>query len=212
MLCASPPAGKGHYGTVYKARNKRTGRVVAVKKIEIARTRKSSLKAEVMVLRDVGHHDNIVGLLDVFITGTHVLLVLEMATGGELFDRLVNDGPYSEKKASFHVGSIAGALGYLHSKGIVHRDLKPENLLLSDKSPDAILKIADFGLSKILDTGSGQVEMGTVCGTWAYCAPEVRQTIIGHRAHYTAAVDMWSLGVIMYVMMVAYHPFDPSGP
>ena len=150
VLCASPPAGKGHYGTVYKARNKRTGRVVAVKKIEIARTRKSSLKAEVMVLRDVGHHDNIVGLLDVFITGTHVLLVLEMATGGELFDRLVNDGPYSEKKASFHVGSIAGALAFLHAKGIVHRDLKPENLLLSDKGPDAVLKIADFGLSAIL--------------------------------------------------------------
>ena len=71
--------GKGHYGTVYKARNKRTGRVVAVKQIEIARTRKSSLKAEVMVLRDVGHHDNIVGLMDVFITEKYVLLVLEMA-------------------------------------------------------------------------------------------------------------------------------------
>ena len=203
--------GRGHYATVHRGQNLKTRRVVAVKKIQTARTREESLKAEINVLRAVGHHDNIVTLLDVFVTSTDVLLVMEMCSGGELFDRLVRDGPYSEKSASYHIGCVAGALKYVHSKGIVHRDLKPENLILSDPSPDATLKIADFGLSKVLDRTQGQVQMGTVCGTWAYCAPEVKTSIYGGKAHYTAAVDMWSVGVILFVMMAAYHPFDPEG-
>ena len=108
-----------------------------------------------------------------FLTETEVQLVMELLRGGELFDRMVERGPYSEAEASRHVRKIGEALQYLHSKGIVHRDLKPENLILTDKSADAELKIADFGLSKIVEDIASST-MATACGTWAYAAPEVR--------------------------------------
>jgi len=178
-----------------------------------------ALKAEITVLLQVGRHPNIVELKDVFLTETEVQLVMELLRGGELFDRMVERGPYSEMEASRHVRKIGEALQYLHGKGIVHRDLKPENLILVDASADADLKIADFGLSKIVDDVTLST-MQTVCGTWAYAAPEVRGPSAFQpppapgttpKSSYTAKVDMWSLGVILYVVLAAFHPFDPDG-
>lgn len=187
-----------------------------------------------MVLMQVGRHPNIVELKDVFLTETEVLLVMELLTGGELFDRMVEAGPYSEVEASRHIRKIGEALRFIHSKGIVHRDLKPENLLLVDKSPTSELKIADFGLSKIVDN-INSATMTTVCGTWAYCSPEVRRPgmmamTTPHQVHnlatpgpeggagptvmvpsYNFKVDLWSTGVILYVILAAFHPFDPDG-
>lgn len=116
----------------------------------------------------------------------------------------------SELEASHHIRKIGLALEYLHRRGIVHRDLKPENLILTDKRDDSELKIADFGLSKIVDNVQNAT-LRTVCGTWAYCAPEVKTSIKGGQASYSAAVDLWSVGVILYVILGAYHPFDPDG-
>ncbi len=162
--------GRGHYALVNLGIDRRTKKEVAVKRIQISRSRVEALKAEIEVLTRVGHHPNIVELYDIYITDTEVQLVMELLRGGELFDRMVERGPYSELEASVHIGNIGRALKYLHSKGIVHRDLKPENLILTDKTDNASLKIADFGLSKIVEDVEHSM-MQTVCGTWAYAAP-----------------------------------------
>ena len=140
----------------------------------------------------------------------NVMLVMELLKGGELFDRLSSVGPYSEKDAADQVRSIADALAFLHSKGIIHRDLKPENLILLDDTPDSPLRVCDFGLSRIIDVETPHNEADsakTICGTWAYQAPEVKALA----GHYDQSVDMWSLGVILFVILAAYHPFDVMG-
>ncbi|XP_013882373.1 calcium/calmodulin-dependent protein kinase type IV isoform X2 [Austrofundulus limnaeus] len=143
-------------------------------------------------------------LKEIFETDTDIALVLELVTGGELFDRIVERGYYSERDAAHVIKQILEAVAYLHGNGVVHRDLKPENLLYADLSLDASLKIADFGLSKIIDD---QVTMKTVCGTPGYCAPEILR---GNA--YGPEVDMWSVGVILYILLCGFEPFfDPRG-
>eukprot|EP00924_Labyrinthula_sp_SR-Ha-C_P007439 snap_masked-scaffold_24-processed-gene-3.22-mRNA-1 protein AED:0.09 eAED:0.09 QI:0/-1/0/1/-1/1/1/0/438 len=214
--------GRGHYAVVNLGVNKKTNEQVAVKRIAIKKSRLEALHREVSVLQQIGHHPNIVTLHDIFLgnKGEELLLVMELLKGGELFDRMVERGPYSEQEASHHIRKIGLALKFLHRNGIVHRDLKPENLILESKADDAELKIADFGLSKIVDNVASST-MNTICGTWAYCAPEVKTSVqrikqpgtnaTANVACYTAAVDLWSVGVILFVILGAYHPFDPEG-
>jgi len=124
---------------------------------------------------------------------------MELATGGELFDSIVSRGKYSEKDAARVVQQVASACHYLHAIGIVHRDLKPENLLLESKAADARVKIADFGLSKIMEATS---VLQTACGTPGYVAPEV---LLGEG--YNQEVDVWSIGVITYILLCGFPPF-----
>ena len=147
------------------------------------------LKTEVSILQSVGRHPHIVNLYHVFHLPkkNKLRLVMEYCTGGELFDRLAT-APYSSRDAADVTANLASALKFLHDRGIVHRDLKPENLLLVDKNQSTWIKLADFGLAKIMSKN----HMFTVCGTWAYCAPEVKSQ---PRDGYTKAVDVWSLGV-----------------
>ncbi|GAB1301536.1 Calcium/calmodulin-dependent protein kinase IV [Apodemus speciosus] len=142
------------------------------------------------------HH---IKLKEIFETPTEISLVLELVTGGELFDRIVEKGYYSERDAADAVKQILEAVAYLHENGIVHRDLKPENLLYATPAPDAPLKIADFGLSKIVEH---QVLMKTVCGTPGYCAPEILRGCA-----YGPEVDMWSVGIITYILLCGFEPF-----
>jgi len=121
-------------------------------------------------------------------------------TGGELFDRIVAKGHFSEPASADLVYKILDATQYLHSVGIVHRDLKPENLLLSDPSDQAEVKVADFGLAKILGA-EGQM-MATTCGTPGYVAPEVLKN-----KGYDKQVDVWSIGVILYILLCGFPPF-----
>ena len=146
---------------------------MAVKCIKRAKSKQVRLDLEIKILREVSAHPNIITLLDAYETDAYVQLVMERVFGGELFDHIVAKGAYSEADAAYHVRNTVRALKFLHAKGIVHRDLKPENILLSSKD-DAVAEVmlADFGLAKLLPD---QVSTRTVCGTWAYCAPEVKQ-------------------------------------
>jgi calcium/calmodulin-dependent protein kinase I len=125
---------------------------------------------------------------------------MELVTGGELFDRIVEKGSYSERDASDLIRQVIEAVSYLHALGIVHRDLKPENLLyMCPEDDDAPIKIIDFGLSRP-DIGPGSI-MKTKVGTPYYVAPEVLQR------KYTASCDIWSIGVITYILLCGYPPF-----
>ncbi|CDQ75262.1 unnamed protein product [Oncorhynchus mykiss] len=124
---------------------------------------------------------------------------MQLVSGGELFDRIVEKGFYTEKDASTLIRQVLDAVDYLHKLGIVHRDLKPENLLYFNPQDESKIMISDFGLSKM--EGSGDV-MSTACGTPGYVAPEVLA-----QKPYSKAVDCWSIGVIAYILLCGYPPF-----
>ena len=111
----------------------------------------AALKKEIDILQQVGQHENITSIFDVYLTKTELHIVMELCEGGELFDRLVSNGPYSEESARQHMYCICDALKFLHKSKIIHRDLKPENIMLKTKDPESALRIADFGLGKIID-------------------------------------------------------------
>jgi serine/threonine protein kinase len=158
-----------------------------------------SLQTEVEILGSI-NHPHIVRLFKVYDSAKYFFMVMELCCGGELFDRIVEKSKYSENEAASVIKSLASALDYCHSRGIVHRDLKPENLLLRSKN-DETIKIADFGLAKITNSAS-QSLMTTACGTPGYVSPEV---LLGRG--YSAAVDLWSVGVILYILLCGFPPF-----
>ncbi|XP_051890419.1 calcium/calmodulin-dependent protein kinase type 1-like isoform X2 [Pristis pectinata] len=123
---------------------------------------------------------------------------MQLVSGGELFDRILERGVYTEKDASSLIRQILEAVRYLHENGVVHRDLKPENLLYYNSDENSKIMISDFGLSKMQDMGV----MSTACGTPGYVAPEVL-----HQKPYDKAVDCWSIGVIAYILLCGYPPF-----
>jgi len=125
---------------------------------------------------------------------------MELVTGGELFDEIVSRGSFNESDAAKVMGTLCDALKYLHAKEIVHRDLKPENILLESKAPDAPIKVADFGLARMI---SQKDMMKTACGTPGYVAPEVLQ----NKGYSSGAVDIWSAGVILYILLCGFPPF-----
>merc|ERR1719197_2418107 len=127
-------------------------------------------------------------------------LVMELVTGGELFDDIVKKGNYTEKKAADTMKTLCEALTYLHAQNIVHRDLKPENILLKDGSENSPIKIADFGLARMMKKGD---MMKTACGTPGYVAPEVLQ----NKGYDSGAVDVWSAGVVLYILLCGFPPF-----
>jgi|Transcript_21814 calcium/calmodulin-dependent protein kinase I len=123
---------------------------------------------------------------------------MELMEGGELFDRIVEKDHYSEKEAAKTISPIVDAIKYCHEMGIVHRDLKPENLLYATNDDAAIIKISDFGMARFYDDDV----MTTACGTPSYVAPE----ILGGRG-YGFEVDIWSVGVVLYIMLCGFPPF-----
>ena len=196
--------GHGHFATVRRGKHRATGEPVAIKEILKTRTDVDAIRREVAILRKVGSHPHIVALRDVYETEEGWYLVMELVTGGELFERLVSKGAYSEKEASVLLRQMGEAIAYLHSRGVCHRDLKPENLLLGEsKTGETVVKICDFGLSVALEKGS---TLSDKQGTWAYWAPEMFSA-----ARYGKEVDMWSLGIILYIILSGRHPFDDEG-
>jgi calcium/calmodulin-dependent protein kinase I len=192
--------GTGAFSEVVLAENKiEPGRFVAVKCIDKKglKGKEESLENEIQVLRRL-RHPNIVELADVYEDRLKVYLVMELVTGGELFDRIVEKGSYTEKDASSLIKQVLEAVDFMHDKGVVHRDLKPENLLYYSPAEDSKIMISDFGLSKTEDSGT----MATACGTPGYVAPEVLA-----QKPYGKEVDVWSIGVIAYILLCGYPPF-----
>ncbi|OQR91886.1 calcium/calmodulin-dependent protein kinase [Achlya hypogyna] len=200
--------GRGAHSKVLRATHKQTGETVAVKMLFQSTTlERGAWEAEIALMKQLDPHPNIIRLIETFETDEYVCLVMELAEGGELFQMLVRDGAYSEAIAQHYVRDILTALNYLHEKGIVHRDLKPENLLLTSKHAGrAHVKLADFSMAAIVTNKRLAARDGL---TWAYCAPELFDE--NATPAYDGKCDMWSLGVILYIILSAVHPFDPDG-
>lgn len=194
--------GSGNFATVHKTtriKDSKEFAVKVIKKHKLDAEETKSLHAEIDIMHKV-NHQFCVKLYEVFDQPKHLYLIMDLLRGGELFDRIVAKGHFSEKDAAEVIRDVAEALKYLHEIGVVHRDLKPENLIYLTKADDAPVKITDFGLAKYLRNPAGV--MSTQCGTPGYVAPEV---LAGKG--YDHQVDMWSLGVILYIMLCGYPPF-----
>jgi len=196
--------GQGSYAIVKEAVHVKTGKTYAVKVInkKLMRGKEFMILNEIEILKRVSKgHPNITTLYDYFETPNNLYLVMDLCTGGELFDRIYNRGHYYEADAADIVRTVCSAVAYLHDKNIVHRDIKAENMLFKSKDENAPLLIADFGLSKIIDN---QINvLMTTCGTPGYMAPEVIA-----RTGHGKPVDMWSIGVLTYFLLCGYTPFD----
>jgi serine/threonine protein kinase len=160
------------------------------------------LKREISIMRML-NHPNIVRLYDVLQTQNHIYLVLELVTGGELFDRIVQAKKFDENTGRRFFQQMIVALHFCHRNGVAHRDLKPENLLVDDRDN---IKITDFGLANMQkgDPNAQQNLLSTVCGTPNYVAPEV----LKEEGYNGLTADVWSCGVILFVMLAGYLPFD----
>ncbi|KAK9390800.1 kinase-like domain-containing protein [Lipomyces mesembrius] len=193
--------GAGTYGIVRAATVIETGEQVAIKVIlkKNVKGHESMVQDELDLLRLL-HSPHIVGFRDWFESKDKYYIVTQLATGGELFDRIVERGKYTEKDAVKTVSEILDAVDYLHSQNIVHRDLKPENLLYLHPENDSALVLADFGIAKMLET-SDEV-LTTMAGSFGYAAPEVLM-----RTGHGKPCDIWSLGVITYTLLCGYVPF-----
>ena len=157
---------------------------------------------EIQILKKVSKgHPNIITLHDYFETPNNLYLVMDLCTGGELFDRICERGFFYEEGAAYIVQILVDAVKYLHSQDIVHRDIKPENLLLKSKDSFEIV-IADFGLSKLLNSEKMD-GLRTTCGTPGYMPPEVIRKL-GHGK----PVDLWCIGVLTYFLLSGYMPFE----
>lgn len=192
--------GTGAFSQVRLAEKKDDPTTVCAVKIidkKALKGKEDSLENEIKVLRRL-EHPNIVELMETFEDKEHVYLVIQLVTGGELFDRIVDKGSYTEKDAADLLRQVIEAIDYMHTMGVVHRDLKPENLLYYCQDEDSKIMISDFGLSKMEDSGI----MATACGTPGYVAPEVLA-----QKPYGKAVDVWSIGVIAYILLCGYPPF-----
>ncbi|XP_063189301.1 MAP/microtubule affinity-regulating kinase 3 isoform X8 [Chroicocephalus ridibundus] len=192
--------GKGNFAKVKLARHILTGREVAVKIIDKAQLNPTSLQKlfrEVRIMK-ILNHPNIVKLFEVIEKEKTLYLVMEYASGGEVFDYLVAHGRMKEKEARAKFRQIVSAVQYCHQKHIVHRDLKAENLLLD---ADMNIKIADFGFSNEFTVGN---KLDTFCGSPPYAAPELFQG----KKYDGPEVDVWSLGVILYTLVSGSLPFD----
>ncbi|XP_072900397.1 serine/threonine-protein kinase H1-like [Hemitrygon akajei] len=194
--------GRGSFSRVVRVEHRATKQPFAIKMIETkAKEGKEVCKSELNVLRRVSHR-NIVQLIEVFETQDRIYMVMELATGGELFDRVIAKGSFTERDATRVLQMVLDGIKYLHTLGITHRDLKPENLLYYHPGSDSKILVTDFGLASSGNKG-GDWCMRTTCGTPEYIAPEILL-----RKPYTNAVDMWALGVISYILLSGTMPFE----
>lgn len=194
--------GQGTFAKVYKGKNLETHEIVAIKVIHKDQVKKQGLmeqiKREISVMHLV-KHPNIVELKEVMATKSKVFFVMEYVRGGELFAK-VEKGRLKEVLARKYFQQLISAVDYCHSRGVSHRDLKPENLLL-DENGD--LKVSDFGLSALPEQHWNDGLLHTQCGTPAYVAPEV----LRKKGYDGAMADIWSCGVILFVLLAGYLPF-----
>ncbi|XP_009786194.1 CBL-interacting serine/threonine-protein kinase 5-like [Nicotiana tabacum] len=198
--------GKGTFAKVYYGKELSTGESVAIKVIKKDQVQKEGMMEqitrEISVMRRV-RHPNIVELKEVMATKSKIFFIMEYVKGGELFAKLVSKGKLNEESARKYFQQLISAVDFCHSRGVYHRDLKPENLLL-DENED--LKVSDFGLSALPDEQLSRNDglLHTQCGTPAYVAPEV----LRRKGYDGAKADIWSCGVILYVLLAGFLPFQ----
>ncbi|XP_053443198.1 serine/threonine-protein kinase Chk2 isoform X2 [Nycticebus coucang] len=206
----SKTLGSGACGEVKLAFERKTCKKVAIKiiskrKFAIGSAREAdpapNVETEIEILKKL-NHPCIIKIKD-FFDAEDYYIVLELMEGGELFDKVVGKKRLKEATCKLYFYQMLLAVQYLHENGIIHRDLKPENVLLSSQNEDCLIKITDFGQSKILGETS---LMRTLCGTPTYLAPEVLGSV--GTAGYNRAVDCWSLGVILFICLSGYPPFS----
>ncbi|GKV04363.1 hypothetical protein SLEP1_g16523 [Rubroshorea leprosula] len=197
--------GQGTFAKVHYARNLKTGTSVAIKIVDKDKILKAGMidqvKREISVMKLV-RHPNVVELYEVMASKSKIYFVLEYAKGGELFNKVAK-GKLKEDVARKLFQQLISAVDYCHSRGVYHRDLKPENLLLDEQGN---LKVSDFGLSALAESRRQDGLLHTTCGTPAYVAPEV----ISRRGYDGRKADIWSCGVILFVLLTGYLPFHDS--
>ena len=206
--------GSGSHGSVRECIDRATGMRYAVKRIRKSnpRVRHECIAREIIILREM-KHTGIAGLVDVYEDSEYVHLVTDLCEGGELFHKIFEKSSHSksfcsidgvacftEGEAARIVSQILNAVCYMHHHGVVHRDLKPENILFETADADSPVKIVDFGLAR--KHSARDAPMANIAGTPYYIAPEVL------RRKYDKSCDMWSVGVIAYVLLCGYPPFN----
>ncbi|XP_052163119.1 CBL-interacting protein kinase 5 [Oryza glaberrima] len=197
--------GQGTFAKVYHARNLASNQSVAIKVIDKEKVLRvgmiDQIKREISIMRLV-RHPNIVQLHEVMASKSKIYFAMEYVRGGELFSRVAR-GRLKEDAARKYFQQLIGAVDFCHSRGVYHRDLKPENLLVDENGN---LKVSDFGLSAFKECQKQDGLLHTTCGTPAYVAPE----IINKRGYDGAKADIWSCGVILFVLLAGYLPFHDS--
>lgn len=198
--------GQGTFAKVFHARNLRSGQGVAIKIIDKEKISRVGLidqiKREISVMSLV-RHPNVVLLHEVMASKTKIYFAMEYVKGGELFNKVAK-GRLKEDAARKYFQQLIGAVDFCHSRGVYHRDIKPENLLVDENGN---LKVSDFGLSALCETKRQDGLLHTTCGTPAYVAPEV----INKKGYDGAKADIWSCGVVLFVLLAGYLPFqDPN--
>ncbi|GJP38364.1 hypothetical protein CLOM_g22811 [Closterium sp. NIES-68] len=204
--------GEGHFGSTYRCRHRKTGEEFAVKQMSKTRllmlgTPLAEVKREVGILYHLAGHPHIVQVQAAFEDSKSVAIVMELCQGGELYDRIIAKGHYSECDAARLISTMVSVVDYCHTMNVVHRDLKPENFLFANGSDDAPLKTIDFGLSLFFTPGE-PISAG-LAGSPLYLAPEMVRT---NGCHYGPEVDVWSAGVILYMLLCGYCPFPTDLP
>ncbi|KAG8371552.1 hypothetical protein BUALT_Bualt13G0099800 [Buddleja alternifolia] len=197
--------GQGTFAKVYYGRSVQTGQSVAIKVIDKDKVTRvgiiKQIKREISVMRLI-RHPHIIHLYEVMATKTKIYIIMEYAKGGELFNKVAK-GKLKEDVARKYFQQLINAVDFCHSRGVYHRDLKPENILLDENEN---LKISDFGLSALAESKRKDGLLHTTCGTPAYVAPEV----IDKKGYDGAKADIWSCGVVLYVLLAGYLPFHDS--
>ncbi|XP_044496394.1 CBL-interacting serine/threonine-protein kinase 23 isoform X2 [Mangifera indica] len=198
--------GEGSFAKVKFARNVETGENVAIKILDKDKVLKhkmiGQIKREISTMKLI-RHPNVIRMYEVMASKTKIYIVLEFVTGGELFDKIASKGRLKEDEARKYFQQLINAVDYCHSRSVYHRDLKPENLLLD---ANGVLKISDFGLSALPQQVREDGLLHTTCGTPNYVAPEV----INNKGYDGAKADLWSCGVILFVLMAGFLPFEES--
>ncbi|GMJ12347.1 calcium-dependent protein kinase 2 [Hibiscus trionum] len=194
--------GQGQFGTTYQCIHKETGAAYACKSIPkrklVCREDYDDVWREIQIMHQLSDHPSVVQIKGTFEDSVFVHLVMEICEGGELFDRIVAKGHYSEREAAKLIKTIVGVVEACHSLGVMHRDLKPENFLFDSPADDAVLKATDFGLSIFYKPGQ---RYSDVVGSPFYVAPEVLCKLYGPE------IDIWSAGVILYILLSGVPPF-----
>ncbi|VVB13541.1 unnamed protein product [Arabis nemorensis] len=197
--------GQGTFAKVYYGRTVHTNESVAIKMIDKDKVLRVGLsdqtKREISVMR-IAKHPNVVELYEVMATKSRIYFVIEYCKGGELFNKVAK-GKLREDVAWKYFYQLINAVDFCHSRGVYHRDIKPENLLLDDNDD---LKVSDFGLSALADCKRQDGLLHTTCGTPAYVAPEV----INRKGYDGTKADIWSCGVVLFVLLAGYLPFHDS--